>query len=68
MGANAAKSTKSGPDFIGTSDGNAVHASQSKLKQSITNAGATSRGSTTNTTEAGEIFYMNEVFIRMLEL
>jgi RHS repeat-associated protein len=46
-------------DFIVTKDGTAVHSDQSKLKQSITDAGATSKGPSTNTTETGEIFHMD---------
>lgn len=46
-------------DFIVSSNSTATHASQSKLKDSLVGAGAKSKGPTTQTSEAGEIFNMN---------
>ncbi|GFP78427.1 RHS repeat-associated core domain-containing protein [Clostridium fungisolvens] len=48
-----------GVDFIATSNGTAVHASQTDMINSITNAGATRIGPTSQTSEIGEIFQMN---------
>ncbi|NMB02050.1 MAG: hypothetical protein GX971_11145, partial [Firmicutes bacterium] len=48
-----------GVDFIGTESGTSIHAIQSELKTSLTNAGATRIGPSTLTTETGEIFHMN---------
>lgn len=50
---------KSGADFIVSENGTAVHASQSKMIESITNSGATKIGPTHATTESGQIFHMN---------
>lgn len=53
------KSGSKGPDFIVSRNGTATHASQSELKKSLQGAGAQSKGSTSQTSEVGEIFEMN---------
>lgn len=49
----------SGPDFIATRNGTAVHASQEKLRRSITKAGAKFTNPTTGSHERGDIYSLN---------